>query len=162
MMLEFLGAIIISQSSPPPGPPYYPSPESKYDQQGFSGCECGDHPAGGTVTTWEGWEVSIYTKYIYSQEYNYDNPYAENNTAWGCRTNYICNQNGCMGGWLGVTKSWVGPIEHQPTCRYWSDPTPEEPPKPCPRVRIQGMPGQTIRVRCKGDECTNTNRIKPE
>mgnify|MGYP001811270760 CR=1 FL=1 len=162
MIIELLGAVTTGiLMAGPPGPPYYPKPESHYNEQGMSNCICGPDPQEGERTEFTDpyigftYQVTIGPEYIYAGEWN---PIAQREFApYGCRREYRrwCNPDSNYGlGYCMGTMGWLGPVSHQPGCLTYTP--------PCPRVRIQGMPGQTIRVRCKGDECTNTNGIKPK
>ncbi len=175
MMLELLGSIIISQSQPT-GPPYYPKPDKPAGQQGYTNCDCGKHPDenlteiaytyGVILSSW--WRVNgtweLYNEgewTIGNKHYKYGGNlsgigYTATPSGHGESAPYGCYEVAMkygVGGAMGKYQS--SQVSHQPACQVYKP--------PCPRVRIQGMPGQTIRVRCKGkNECNDTNPAKPK
>lgn len=167
MMLELLGSVIISQT--PSGPPYYPSPDKPASEQGYSNCICGENPRGGEEIDYiepyygKRVRVKIYGMFLYAGSTNLVDNTTEH-APFGCREYYrrICDENiGYGEDWtycLGLSQevgAFTGEISHQPGCLNY---TPL-----CPRVRIQGMPGQTIRVRCKsGEDGCTTDRPIPK
>ncbi len=175
MMLELLGSIIISQSQPT-GLPYYPSAEKPAGQQGYTNCDCGKHPDEKLTEivytynvnlsswwlingTWELYEEGGWT--IGLKSYKYGGTlggigYTAISGNHGESAPYGCYEIAMKYTVIGAAGYYkANSVSHQPACQVYKP--------PCPRVRIQGMPGQTIRVRCKGkNECNDTNPAKPK